>query len=304
MEDRNAARPRYRGPAKAAAPPPRGAQTPPLRPPGNANEQWVLDPGDLRRQARIMRERERVGPLGRLVRSVAVVLLLAGAGAVYWNFDTLRETSVDFSQLTDLVARRVADSVRATGPDGGPTQTEIVKETEVAGAAAPSSLASNSPVADTRTAPERTTHAPLVAESRRATTSSEPSAPREAPPAAVAPGPPPGPEQFSFGLDKIEVSEAAASADLLILRSGDMRRPSTVTWWTTDGTATAGQDYANLGRVVVKFAAHEQNRGIHIPIIGDSNVEGPETFYVNLAPGDNPTAEPTEKLQVIIKDDD
>jgi hypothetical protein len=118
------------------------------------------------------------------------------------------------------------------------------------------------------------------------------------------PEPPPGPEQFSFGLTKIEVSEAAASADILVLRSGDMRRASAVTWWTTDGTATSGEDYANLGRVVVKFAPHEQNRGIHIPIIGDRKVEGPENFYVNLAPGDNPTGEPTERLEVIINDDD
>ena len=77
-----------------------------------------------------------------------------------------------------------------------------------------------------------------------------------------------------------------------------------MTWWTTDGTATAGEDYANLGRVVVKFAPNEQNRGIHIPIIGDRKVEGPENFHVNLAPGNSPTGEPTERLEVIIKDDD
>jgi len=90
----------------------------------------------------------------------------------------------------------------------------------------------------------------------------------------------------------------------LILRGGDMRRASAVTWWTSDWTATAGEDYANLGRVVVKFAPNEQNRGIHIPIIGDSKVEGPENFYVNLAPGDSPSGEPTARLQVVINDDD
>ena len=125
-----------------------------------------------------------------------------------------------------------------------------------------------------------------------------------APARAAVSGPPPGPEQYSFGLTKIEVSEAAASADLLILRSGDMRRTAAVTWWTTDGTATAGEDYANLGRVVVKFAPNEQNRGIHVPIIGDRKVEGPENFYVNLAPGNSPTGEPIERLEVVINDDD
>jgi len=254
-----------------------------------------------------MRERERVGPLGKLVRYAAVVLLLTGAFAVYWNFDTLRGASVDFSGFVDLVARRVEDTVAA--PTGGATQTEVVKETEVAGTAAPSSL-SSSPAA---AAPEPATAAPAASKSLPTASSPAPLAPLDArpptaaapePPPPAAPEPPPGPEQFSFGLDRMEVSEAAASADLLIVRSGDMRRASTVTWWTTDGTATAGQDYANLGRVVVKFAPHEQNRGIHIPVIGDRKVEGPENFYVNLAPGNSPTGEPTERLEIVINDDD
>jgi hypothetical protein len=244
-----------------------------------------------------MRERERVGPLGKFARYTALVLLLVGAVAVYWNFDTLRGTRVDLSGFVDLVARRVKDTVAS--PDRGVTQTEVVKETEVAGTAAPSSLSSS----PTPAAQESTTRAPPDAESEPATTSPEPSAPRDTSAQRDA-APPPGPEQFSFGLEKIEVSEAAASADVLILRSGDMRRASAVTWWTTDGTATAGQDYANLGRVVVKFAPNEQNRGIHIPIIGDRKVEGPENFTVNLAPGDSPTGEPTQRLQVIINDDD
>ncbi len=261
-----------------------------------------MDPSDVRRHARLVRERERVGPLGKLVRYTAVVLLLAGAVAVYWNFDTLRGTSVDFSGFVDLVARRVKDTVAA--PDGGATQTEVVKETEVVGTAVPSSLASSPPTAESAVPATAT---PADPESAPATTSPEAVAPRDAappPPPAATPEPPPGPEQFSFGLERIEVSEAAASADILILRSGDMRRASTVTWWTTDGTATAGEDYANLGRVVVKFAPHEQNRGIHIPIIGDRKVEGPENFTVNLAPGDSSTGESTERLQVVINDDD
>jgi len=250
-----------------------------------------------------MRERERVGPFGKLLRYTAVVLLLAGAVAVYWNFDTLRGTRVDFSGFVDLVARRVKDTVAK--PDQGATQTEVVKETEVAGAAAPSSLASAPPAAEPVAPEAATAKATPAPESLPATTSPTASAPPDAaPPPAAAPEPPPGPEQFSFGLEKIEVSEAAASADILILRGGDMRRASTVTWWTSDGTATAGEDYANLGRVVVKFAAHEQNRGIHIPIIGDRKVEGPESFYVNLAPGDGPAGESTERLQVVINDDD
>jgi len=298
MDARKTTKPRSLGPAKTGAPAPR-RQEPSFRPPSDdANEQWAVDPGDVRRHARLVRERERVGPLGKLVRYAVVLLLLAGAGAVYWNFETLRGASVNFSGLADLFSRRLNETVKKF--DGSATQTEVVKETEVVGTAAPSSLSTEPPAAE----PVVPAAAAVPAKSPPAATSREASAPAAAPPPAAVAAPPPGPEEFSFGLSKIEVSEGAASADILIVRSGDMRRASSITWWTTDGTATAGEDYANLGRVVVKFAANEQNRGIHVPIIGDRKVEGPETFYVNLAPGNSQAAEPTERLEVTIKDDD
>ena len=216
---------------------------------------------------------------------------------MYWNFETLSGASVNFSGLVDLFSRRLNDTVAKF--DGGATQTEEVKETEVVGVAAPSSIGG------APSAAEPATPTAAVSAEPKAAPSPEASVPREAaPPPPAVPELPPGPEQFSFGLEKIEVSEGAPSADILIVRSGDMRRASSITWWTTDGTATAGEDYANLGRVVVKFAPSEQNRGIHIPIIGDKKVEGPENFYVNLAPGNAQTGEPTERLEVVIKDDD
>jgi hypothetical protein len=90
----------------------------------------------------------------------------------------------------------------------------------------------------------------------------------------------------------------------LILRDGGKRGVSSITWWTSDGTAKAGSDYVDLGKVVVKFAAGEQNRAIHIPIVGDGAAEGPESFYVNLAAGDDASAEPQDRVEVVIEDDD
>jgi Calx-beta domain len=279
---------------------------------GGKNDQWALDPADVRRHARRLRERQRVGPLGKAFRYAAVAVLLAGIGAVYWNFDVLRGMTVDFPGLNALFATGPGEAGGETTLFGGKPDTAVVEATEVAGAEAPTSLSSERPPKDAAPA---TAPRPAAAPASTAPTSTTPTAQAAAapaerqiaaatpPPAPVA-EPPPGPEQFSFGLDRIEVSEANASADLLILRSGDMRRASTVTWWTSDGTATAGQDYANLGRVVVKFAPNEQNRGIHIPIIGDRTAEGPENFYVNLLPGDPPAGEATERVEVVIKDDD
>jgi hypothetical protein len=119
-----------------------------------------------------------------------------------------------------------------------------------------------------------------------------------------APAPPPEPETIGFALPKFTVSERDASAAVLVVRSGGNRGPSAFTWWTSDGTAKAGSDYVDLGKVVVKFAAGELNRAIHIPIVGDAIAEGPESFYVNLAPGDDASAESQDRVEVVIEDDD
>jgi hypothetical protein len=115
---------------------------------------------------------------------------------------------------------------------------------------------------------------------------------------------PPTPETFGFGLGTMNVSEADASAAVLILRDGGRRGVSFVTWWTTDGTASAGTDFARLEPRVERFSVGEQNRTIHVPIVGDRNVEGPESFYVQVAPGESATAEPVAKIEVVIVDDD
>ncbi len=180
MDARKTAKPRSLGPAKTSGAPPRGTQTPSLYPPSeDPKEQWAVDPSDVRRHARLVRERERLGPLGKLVRYTTVVLLLAGAVAVYWNFDTLRGARVDFAGFVDLVARRVKDTVAAT--EHGATQTEVVKETEVVGTAAPSSLAS-APSAAEPAVPEQATTTPPEPRSLTGTTSPEASALRPAAP--------------------------------------------------------------------------------------------------------------------------
>ena len=51
-----------------------------------------------------------------------------------------------------------------------------------------------------------------------------------------------------------------------------------------------------------RFGAGEQNRTLHVPIVGDRQVEGPENFYVRIAVGDS--AEALAQIEVIIDDDD
>lgn len=126
-------------------------------------------------------------------------------------------------------------------------------------------------------------------------------APRPAPPPA-----PPEPERFSFLSEVAFVSERDAGATIRIRRTGGTLGPSAVRWWTSPGTAVPGSDYADLGVVTERFAAGEATRSIYIPIVGDSNREPSESFYVNLATSAEPGAprEVAQRIEVVIEDDD
>ena len=85
---------------------------------------------------------------------------------------------------------------------------------------------------------------------------------------------PPRPETMGFGLERMSVSEADASAAVLVLRDGGRRGVSAFTWWTTDGTANAGADFAPWIGAWSDSAVGEQNRTLHVPIVGDRSQRG------------------------------
>jgi hypothetical protein len=293
------------------------------------DEQWRVDPHDVRRYRKLVQQRERVGPLGKLSRYGFVAVALVAAFLVYWNFDTLRGITVDFSALTSLFDDDSGTDRSGRSLPSTELKTEEFEAPRVAGADAPTTVG-DAPAAEARVAETPVARARLpTAEAETPVVRAElPAAETEAPPSVAtdepsqddnlaesrapppppapppAPEPPPGPETFEFGLATVNVSEADAGAHVLILRSGDRRRASSITWWTEDGTAKAGVDYADLGKVVEKFAAGEQNRAINIPIVGDHQVEGPERFYVYLAPseGSDSAGDAAQKLEVVIND--
>jgi hypothetical protein len=267
-------------------------------------EHWGLDPQDVRRYARRVREARAGGPLRKFFRVVAVALVLAGAFAVYRNFETVSELRFDFSRLTSLFDRAPQPG---SGDAEGEPGTEVVGDTSIAGVKMPTSLDGDAPAAETpaaeapvdRPAPEppgAANDVPAVAEARPE--------PEPAPPPPPEPEVPAGPERFGFGLEVMRVSEADASARVLVLRDGGRRGVSVISWWTTNGTATAGTDFARLEPATVRFAVGEQNRTLLVPIIGDRNVEGPENFFVQIAVGDGAEPEPVAQIEIVITDDD
>ena len=289
-----------------------------------AGEHWGLDPQDVRRYARRMRQERTVGPLGKAVRGLAVVLVLVGAFAVTWNFATLRGVRLDFSALTDVFSR--GDAPAGARPSGEPG-TEVIEDSSIAGGVSlPTSIKTGEPDAETE-AVEPPAEAPAAAATpgpaaTPAPGPAEPSTPAsrdpepvvaaaDPPPAARPPPPPPEPEvparpeTFGFGLEVMKVSEASASAAVLVLRDGGRRGVSFITWWTTDGTATTGSDFARLEPRVERFGAGEQNRTLHVPIVGDRTVEGAENFFVHIAVGDSGQArDEIAQIEVVITDDD
>jgi Calx-beta domain-containing protein len=259
-----------------------------------------VDPRDAQFHARRMRQAKEVGPLGKFFRYGAVVLVLVGVGAVVWNFDTVSRLRFDFSAFS-------RDSPSA----GGEATTEPGQDfarNPVAGESLPTSLPGEEQEEEERVA-EATAPPPTRAEPREEPTRSLPTVTTEAAPEPAPapapprePEPPPGPETFGFASTSMNVSEADASAAVLVLRDGDRRRPSSITWWTVDGSARGGADFASLGRTTLRFAATEQNRGVYVPIVGDRAVEGAENFFIHIAAGDS--TETLARIEVVILDDD
>ena len=267
-------------------------------PPG-PGEYWGVDPQDARRHAQRMREARAVGPLDKIFRGAAAALVLVIAFVVYWNFDTLRTLKFDFSRVTAAFkdAKEEVDEARRGGEPG----TEVVSDTGVAGVNVPTSIKGDEPPV------EAPADVPAAAPPARDTAQTEVVAANEtpaAPPPPPEPEPPPRPETFGFGLGVMNVKESDASARVLVLRDGGRRGVSYITWWTTNGTATAGSDFARLEPRTEKFAAGEQNRTLLVPIIGDRNPEGPENFFVHFSVGQAAKVEPVSDIEIIINDDD
>jgi serine/threonine protein kinase len=116
---------------------------------------------------------------------------------------------------------------------------------------------------------------------------------------AVA-GKPVEPETFEPEQAVVVVPGAAPSAAITIRRRGGLDASTSVVWWTSDGTAVSDKDYVNFGARIEKFAAGEQVRTVHIPIVHDPKRKGRESFYVNMRAGNGKREDPAQRVEVIL----
>jgi len=86
--------------------------------------------------------------------------------------------------------------------------------------------------------------------------------------------------QFPAGA--VNVTETTPAAVVEVVRVGNAESPLSVDFSTSDGTATAGQDYTAVSRRLV-FGVGERLKRVSIPVIDDALAEGTETIRVRLS---------------------
>jgi hypothetical protein len=73
---------------------------------------------------------------------------------------------------------------------------------------------------------------------------------------------------FSFRTDRLLAQETQGVVEVVVMREGDVSEPASVSYFSTDLQASAGQDYERVCKRL-DFAAGEQQRSIELPIIDD-----------------------------------
>jgi parallel beta-helix repeat protein len=91
----------------------------------------------------------------------------------------------------------------------------------------------------------------------------------------------PGSVQFSTAVNT--VAESAGTVTLTITRTGGSGGPLTVNYSTSNGTATAPQDYTASTGSVTFLNGDTTPKTINIPIVSDTIPEPPESFIVTLS---------------------
>lgn len=115
--------------------------------------------------------------------------------------------------------------------------------------------------------------------------------------------PPPTP---SLSIDDVSVTEGnsgTVNANFTVSLSAASSQVVTVNYATANGTATAGSDYTAITTTLLSFPAGTTTQPITVAVNGDGDVEGDETFVVNLSNATNATiADP--QGQCTINNDD
>lgn len=99
-----------------------------------------------------------------------------------------------------------------------------------------------------------------------------------------------------------EGNDSSQSATFTLTLSDAPRTPISVTYNTLDGSAVAGQDYVAITGTA-DFAVGETTKIISIPILGDSQLESDEQFYVQFTSPDGVKMNNKQAIVTLVNDD-
>lgn len=160
--------------------------------------------------------------------------------------------------------------------------------------AASSPLMASLPLPSTPRDPDVLPNTPLSPEASRTTEVSPPPVPARAP-APVS--------TLSFSDASIVTSESSISAVFVVKRSAPLSGRTSVRWTAKAGTAQPDEDFiASSGTIA--FADGQSQRAIYIPLRNDTEVEGDETFFVELSSPQRGRLGEIARAEATIRDDD
>jgi hypothetical protein len=93
-------------------------------------------------------------------------------------------------------------------------------------------------------------------------------------------------QRVQFSADLYSVNENAGAATITVKRNGGSTGALSVNYATSDGTATAGQDYTATSGTL-NFADSETSKTISVPLLEDSLLEGVESVNLTLSSASN-----------------
>jgi len=109
----------------------------------------------------------------------------------------------------------------------------------------------------------------------------------------------------TISINDVSVTEGNSgtkAATFTLTLSGPSVEPIAIRAITAPGTATASSDYTSIN-LVVTFQPGTVTRTLDVPIIGDTNLEANETFFVNLSEPFGTTIAKGQGVGTIIDDD-
>ena len=109
---------------------------------------------------------------------------------------------------------------------------------------------------------------------------------------------------FAFSAASTAADEDDGTLTLTVAKTGDTLVAATVSYATTDGTATGGSDFTTIASTDLDFTASEASKTINVSLTDDSTDEPGESFTVSLTAGAHARLGSASSHSIAITDND